>query len=325
MNQQSNQQFDQACDAALGWIARLRSDTVSEQDQQSFALWLGEDGSHQQALDQMLEMWDDLAVLSKLPEQTELPRESANSARWFGGAAALAASLVLAVFLWPQAINGPVTTPYQTSLGERESVELPDGSRVLLNTDSSISVTYTDEQRHIDLNRGEAWFQVAPNKQRPFHVDAGETRVTAVGTAFNVYFSSNSTDVTVTEGVVRVSELGETGNRAPSTELLYVNQQLSASVDGWELSVSEDTSQQMAWQRGELVAVEMPLPALIAELERYHPTEILITDPDLAVLTVSGVFQLDQPDAILNALAVSLDIRVNPLDESTVQLLKADQ
>ena len=81
----------------------------------------------------------------------------------------------------------------------------------------------------------------------------------------------------------------------------------------------------LAWQRGELVAQEMPLVDLIQQLERYQPTEIIIADPDLAVMTVSGVFQLDQPQAILSALEVSLGIQVDLVDDTTVRLLKADQ
>lgn len=325
MNQQGEDSFDQACDAALGWIARLRSDVSSEEDRCSFALWLSQDASHQRAMDQMLELWDDLGVVARLPRGTDLPVEASNNSRWLTASAALAACLVLAVFLWPQLDTNSVTSQYQTSVGERSSLELPDNSRVMLNTDSSISVTYTDEQRHITLERGEAWFQVAPNKQRPFHVDAGEARVTAIGTAFNVYRRGTDTDVTVTEGVVRVTELGETGNRAPATEVLYEQQQLITSTSGWQLGTADDISGKLAWQRGELVAHEMPLPELLQELQRHHSTRILIGDPDIAVLTVSGVFQLDQPEAILKALEVSLDLHVSAIDETTVQLLKAGQ
>ncbi|MEH6586940.1 MAG: FecR domain-containing protein [Halioglobus sp.] len=326
MNTQGNEHSEQARNAALGWVARLRSDAVSAEDQQSFALWLGEHRSHTQAMDEALELWDDLGAIRHLSPADELPAQSANSSRWLPAAMAAAACLVLAVFLWPQLQSDPVSHQYRSALGERRTVDLPDGSLARLNTNSSIVVTYSQDQRHIDLQHGEAWFQVRPNKQRPFHVDAGETRVTAVGTAFNVYLNnSRSTDVTVTEGVVRVSELGKTGNRAPSTELLHVNQRLIAGIDGWELSSSDDFANQLAWQRGELVAEEMPLPELVAQLERYQQTRIIIADPNVARLTVSGVLQLDQPEATLSAIAVSLGLQVTPLSDTSVLLLKAPQ
>lgn len=323
MKQHGSESFDRACDAALGWIARLRSDAVSEQDQQAFALWLGEHRSHRDAMDQMLTLWEDLGVVAALPD--EAPPRAANSASWVGAAAALAASIALAVVFWPSLDDGTAPLHFQTALGEQRSVTLADDSRVVLNTDSSISVSYSDDQRHITLQRGEAWFQVTPSETRPFHVDAGEARVTAIGTAFNVYLDGPDTDVIVTEGVVRVSELGETGNRAPAAEVLRANERLRTGDDGWQVAVSEDPSGALAWQRGELVAREMPLPELLRQLERYHATEILIVDPDLAVLTVSGVFDLKRPEAILSALELSLDLQVDRVDATTVRLLKADQ
>jgi transmembrane sensor len=323
MKQHGSESTDHACDAALGWIARLRSDTATVQDQQAFALWLGEHRSHRDAMDQMLAMWDELGVVAELP--AEKPAEAANSARWVVGAAALAASIALAVVFWPALEDSAAPIHFQTALGEQRSVSLADKTRVVLNTDSSISVSYTDDQRHITLQRGEAWFDVTPNKQRPFHVDAGDARVTAIGTAFNVYLDGPDTDVIVTEGVVRVSELGETGNRAPTTEVLRENERLRTGDNGWHVAAAEDLSGALAWQRGELVAREMPLPELLRQLERYHADEILIVDPDLAVLTVSGVFDLKRPEAILSALALSLDLQVDRVDAATVRLLKADQ
>ena len=324
MNPQGNDSFERACDAALGWIARLRSDQSSQEDLQSFALWLNEDSSHHRAMDQMMELWDDLSVVSKLPLEQQ-PQQAANAPRWIAASLALAACLVLAIFLWPQLDTPPASTTYQTAMGERNTVSLPDNSRVVLNTDSSITVTYSDEQRHINLARGEAWFEVAPNKQRPFHVDAGDTRITAIGTAFNIHLQDDGTDITVTEGVVRVTELGETGGHVPTSEILHVNQRLFAGGEGWTVAADTDTSQQLAWQQGQLVAQEMPLPELLEQLQRYHPTRLLIGDPDLAVLTVSGVFPLDQPEATLKALEITLDLETRALNDNTLQLLKAGQ
>lgn len=327
VNTNGDTQHHQASDAALGWIARLRSDQASAADRASFALWLGEHPRHRRAMDQMLELWDDLGALQLLRPESPvlLPRASANSRRWYAGAAAVAATVMLAILLYPLLGSDPVSTQYRTAVGERLSIALDDSSRVLLNTDSSISVTYTDAQRHIDLRRGEAWFEVKPDSARPFHVDAGETRVTAIGTAFNVYRQHDGADITVTEGVVRVSEIVESGLHKPATEVLHVNQQLRTGSGGWALSAAADVNAQLAWRQGELVADNMPLAVLVAELERYHDTNYMIADPAIAGLTLSGVLQLDQPDAILNALRLSLGIQTHTLDSGTVQLLKADQ
>ncbi|MEP5566929.1 MAG: FecR domain-containing protein, partial [Halioglobus sp.] len=279
MNQQRKLQYEQAHDAALGWVACLRADTVSEEDRQSFALWLDEHDSHAQAMDAALELWDDLGVVRHIPATSETLNQAANSSKWLPASIAAAACLVLAVFLWPQIQSDPVSNEYRSAMGEQRTVELPDGSVARLNTNSHIVVTYAQDQRHVDLQQGEAWFQVQPNKQRPFHVDAGATRITAVGTAFNIYLTDLVTDVTVTEGVVRVSDLGQLAGRARTPTMLHQNQRLIAGIDGWESPSSDEASNHLAWQRGELVADQMPLPLLIEQLERYQDKKIIIADP----------------------------------------------
>ena len=86
-----------------------------------------------------------------------------------------------------------------------------------------------------------------------------------------------------------------------------------------------DITSHIAWQQGKLIANEMPLLELVAQLERYRDTRILISDGDVAALTISGVFELDQPESILRALELSLDLEVVELDSKTVQLLKSGQ
>ena len=326
MSQQANEQYEQTCNAALGWVARLRSDDASEEDRQSFALWLGEHRSHRAAMDEALELWDDLGVVRHMQPRVALSTEAANSSRWLPAAVVSAAAcLVLAVFLWPQLQSDPVSNQYASAVGERIEVALPDGSLARLNTNSQISVTYTDEERLIELQKGEAWFKVESNKKRPFHVDAGETRVTALGTAFNVYRREKSTEIAVTEGVVRVTELNTIPGRAPTSKILRTNQRLLSQPQGWEISTAGDLEQELAWQQGQLVAREMPLPQLIAQLQRYSNTTIFISDPELINRTVSGVFELDDPETSLQALAISLRLEIRPLSDSAVRLIKAEQ
>ena len=324
MKKESSDSLD--CDAALGWIARLRSDAASDEDRQAFALWLAEDPGHRQAMDQMLDLWDDLGVVRLIPDLNPAAQDvtaAANSPRYWPWAAALVATVILGLLLWPAQQGGREGELFETALGEQRSVELSDRSRVMLNTATRLRVSFNDDQRVVTLLRGEAFFQVQPDPQSPFHVDTGSTRITVLGTAFNVYRERDATDITVTEGVVRVTELGDTGGRAPATEILHINQQLHADRRGLHAVATADVGRQMAWQRGELVAEEMPLPELVRQLQRYHPTRILIVDPDVAALTVSGVFRLDNLEAILQALEVSLDLEAARLDDSSVQLLKA--
>lgn len=256
-------------------------------------------------------------------EASDLPvREAANGALW-KSVVAVAGSVCLAVLLWPLT-DRPATPQYfQTAHGERRAVTLDDESRLTINTDSRIKVRYESDQRMLSLLRGEVYFEVAPDPDRPFHVDTSGVRVTAIGTAFNIRREGDRSEITVTEGVVRVVETDATGYRAPATEVLRANEGLQASRAGFEEAGGIDTDSLLAWQRGELVANEMRLPALAEELERYYDINILIADADVAAMTVSGVFLLDQaPRDLLRALELSLDLEARRLDDHTVQLLK---
>jgi transmembrane sensor len=326
MNQTLSEQFERDCDAALSWIARFRAEDASEEDHRAFALWLAADASHRQAMDLMLELWDDLGSVRHLPFDEPRPMPEQHSRRrWLGAAVGLAASIMFAVFLLPFGTDTTSIEEYQTSLGERRSVTLDDQSRITLNTSTRIRVEYSRAARNITLLRGEAFFEVQPDQARPFRVNAGSADVTAIGTAFNIYRRDNGAAITVTEGIVQVTELGQTGNRAAQVAILRAAEQLHASARGLEQSQRIDPAVPTAWQRGELVAQQLPLAQLTRELARYHDTRILIGDREVANLTVSGVFNLDHPDSVLQALERSLALEVVRLDERTVQLLKARQ
>lgn len=311
----------QTVDEAAGWIARLRSDAVSEQDQQGFALWLAADASHPQAMDSMLDMWDDLAVVKALPWQ-DLPRDTSRR-NWLVGGLALAASLTLAILLTPQFDFNQPQQLYKTRIGEQLSVELADGSHVTLNTNSRLQVKLGAESRQLILTQGEAFFQVAHDQQRPFVVQAGDAQVVALGTAFNIYLHDEASHVTVTEGVVRITELNAAGSRAADSALLYVDQTIAGSSGGLSKPTVADSNSTLAWRDGNIVAEGMTLLTLVRELSRYHPQQILIPDPAVGQLTISGVFRLQDPDTILRALEHSLAVRSVPLDDGTVQLIRA--
>ena len=313
-------------DTALGWIARFRSDAATDDDRASFALWLAQDPAHKRAMDAMLDMWQDLASVRIMVENTsqQAPLDAANQSRhWAKAAIATAASVALAIFIWPQSAPesaGPVY--YQTAVGEQHTVVLDDGSSLSLNTNSRVSVRYSEERRHIALLRGEAFFEVAKDSARPFDVDAGSARVTAIGTAFNIYRQGDTASITVAEGVVRVTELGATGNRPAATEILRANQQLKATGQGLQAATTAEASLSTAWQRGEIIAQGMTLADLVGQIERYHDTHILITDSSIAALTITGVFPLHEIEPILQALQVSLGLQVVPLGDKTLQLIR---
>ena len=314
-------------DQAASWVARLRSDSVTEEDQQQFALWLAANPEHAHAMDSMLDLWDDLAVTRHLDQTAPetISPENPPRRRWLGAGLAVAACALFALVLAPQLNIDNETLHYQTRKGEQLQIDLADGSRISLNTNSSLSVSLTENLRQVTLHRGEAFFQVERNTERPFLVDIGAAEVRVMGTAFNIHRREDQSDITVTEGVVRVTERGNSGSRAPSTELLYANQSVSASSAGLFRPSLTDSGATIAWRDGKIVADGMPLVTLVDEIARYHDVKILIAEPDLAQRTVSGVFQLDNPDVILQALEYSFGIHSMELEDGSTLLISDPQ
>ena len=325
MNQTFTRQFEQDCDAATGWIARFRSDDASEQDHRDFALWLAADASHRQAMDLMLELWDDLGSVRHLPFEEPLTAAGGSTRRqWLAGAAALAAGLIMAVIVLPLGDDAVSVQQFQTAQGERATFTLEDQSRITLNTGSRVEVEFSGSARQVALLRGEAYFDVEPDAGRPFRVETDTATFTAIGTAFNIYRREDASEITVTEGVVQVTERAQAGRTSRST-MLQANEYLQASKRGLGNTLLVDPTPLTAWQQGEMIADEMPLLELTRELARYTDTRIVIRDRDIARLTVSGVFNLDHPDSVLQALERSLQLQVVRVDDSTVQLLKPRQ
>ena len=306
---------------AATWVARLRADNVSEQDQEKFALWLAANPAHVTAMDNMLDLWDDLGVTRHMPVNP--PRQFAGRRQRTLGALALAACFVFALFTAPQWLT-PQAEPayYSTQLGERKSIELADGSVMTLNTNSRLQVAYIDAERRIKLERGEVFFEVQHNAARPFIVDIGSAEVRVLGTAFNIMRGSESSHITVTSGVVRVTELGNPGSRAPATELLYANQSVATDGNGLQRQAQTEASTVLAWRDGNIVAQAMPLGQLVAELARYHGARIIVSDASLAQTTVSGIFPIDQPEVILKALEHSIGVQGVELEDSSILLIK---
>jgi transmembrane sensor len=321
----AREQFDQDCDDALAWIARFRSGSAGEDDHRAFALWLAADDQHRKALDLMLDLWDDLGSVQHLPfdEPIEEPAKPSRR-RWLAGAGAMAASALLAILLWPAAEPPSDTLNFRTALGERREVALPDGSRVVLNTDSRLRVQYHRDSRTLALQQGEAYFSVVTDRERPFTVTAGAFDITAVGTAFNIRRQGDdSSDITVTEGVVRVSDRRAGSTQAPA--LVAADEALHVSSAGLAPKRGVDSRTYTAWQRGELIADAMPVADVLRELSRYHEQRIVAGTPEVAALTVSGVFQLDHPDTVVRALERSLGLRAEAVSSRTLRLMKADQ
>ena len=188
---------------------------------------------------------------------------------------------------------------------------LADGSVVELNTNSAISVSLTEDFRGIELLKGEVFFTVASDKDRPFVVDVGGATVRAVGTAFNIYrVTDQSAIVSVAEGIVRVEEAGGSSVSSAQSQLLTVDQALKIdSVRGLSTSDSHN-AQATAWRQGQLLFDNTSIADAVEMLNRYLHKQVIVADDVSKSIKISGTFSSRQKKETLAAVANALGLEL---------------
>ncbi|PRA60995.1 transmembrane sensor [Pseudomonas sp. MYb187] len=206
-----------------------------------------------------------------------------------------------------------------SQVGQRQALQLADGSTILLDSDSEMTVSWHLRTRQVTLKRGQALFDVAPMVYRPFLVDAGSAAVRVVGTHFNVNRLEQEVQVTVAEGKVAVR-----GAATDAVALLGPGQQLRMrkGVPGQVTQVSADDVS--AWKDSRLVFESTPLAEVIGTLQRYHRQPITLMDASLARLPVSGVFDSDHVDRLLALLPGILPVSVASAADGAVLIKSRD-
>lgn len=325
---------------AAALIARLDNDDISAEEVRQLREWTQTSQQHRAAIERMAAIWGESDILARLRDYppvkaTHKPRGVTR--RYAGVAAALllmtaGAGFYASVFSQSKAYS----ESFETALGEQHDIALPDGSSILLNTNSSLEISYTKAARQISLNRGEAFFDVAADPLRPFRVAAGEGVVEAVGTAFAVRLDeTEEIKVTVAEGRVALSALGrqpqlrgETSAQPvePKKELLEVaaNQRAVFAQKVQSLESVEDAAMNRAlsWRKGVLIFAGDPLRDVVNEITRYADVEIIIADPALMDTPVGGYFRIGEVDAMLRSLEISFDVQVDRESRNRIVLRK---
>jgi transmembrane sensor len=211
---------------------------------------------------------------------------------------------------------------FSTGKGETKVVALKDGSVVTLNTASEIRVNYSETVRGVELISGEALFDVAKNRARPFVVAAGDTSVRVVGTSFTVRrLDATPVQVLVREGIVEVFK--------PAADAVPVritaNGIAVAPKDGDAIAASAiptaQVHRQLAWQNGQLAFEGETLAQAVEEFSRYSDTRIVIDDPVLAKEEIAGLFKATDPVGFAQKIAVSLNAHAT-IGEGEVRLTR---
>lgn len=241
---------------------------------------------------------------SRQPARTARPAARA-LVRWANVAAwVLVTTAVILGVRW--FTSRPQVQNFATSHGEQRSLQLPDNTFVRLNSDSAIVVSFSRDQRLVEVTRGQAYFEVAKDPLRPFGVRVGGLLIRDIGTAFDVYRQDSSTTVTVTEGQVQVWPVPPASRSSgwlddvqrplegarghPLVDLVAGHQARIAASGVVESHGPVDVEQATAWLQGNIVFEGESIAAVAAQFNRYNNAQISVKDPQIGALPISGTF-----------------------------------
>jgi transmembrane sensor len=306
---------DAAREQALDWFVTLSSGEVSHRERTDFERWLAACPSHAQA-------WDGLRgfreILQGMPGSAvglalrgNAPRPRMGRRQALGILAALACGAVLYA---RRDDLLQLAADQRTAVGQQRTLQLPDGSRLVLDTDSAVDIRFDSQVRRLTLRRGAIMVQTAhsaPWAERPFMVDTSAGNLRPLGTRFTVrqlpgkwWGNPGLVNVGVSEGAVRITPAHD----ASASLVLDAGSQASFDAAGVSAPQPLEVNAQ-AWADGLLIVRDRPLGEFVRELARYR-SGLLDCDAAAAQLHVTGVFPLDDSERILSALESALPVTV---------------
>jgi transmembrane sensor len=261
----------------------------SDADQAELDAWLGESLANRASYWRLKAAWiraDRLDALRPMSPRGGPPSGQQRSQSRLKLAAAIGLLTLLGSTAW--FASQPSTRTFSTAVGERSSLQLPDGSGVELTTNTVLRIATSDGTRKVWLDKGEAFFQVVHNDDRPFELQALGFRIVDLGTEFSIRRDANRIEVTVLKGSVRV-EPPESRDRSRAVQLTAGE---IAIADSHGISVSNKSAVEiedaLSWRTGFLVFRRTPLTEVAAEFNRYNNDKIVVDDVQASTLTVSA-------------------------------------
>lgn len=315
---------------AARWFAlrRRKADSIEEQQ---FTDWLEADPANRRAYDEVTRSWEFSGLAAADPTVVAMrsnalmlrPKKQREFTRLWG-ALATAATVLLAVtgvyVADPGFVHGTASSAdknhmvFHTAIGQQATATLEDGTVVTLNTDSTLEVDYSALRRDVRLIAGQALFKVVHNAARPFIVTAGNRRVIDVGTEFEVQLQDRKVSVALLEGSVRVEPVAATQreHEPEPVAILAPGEQLVAGDEGDVVVKPADVQELVSWKSGRIRFDDTPLADAVAEMNRYNHTPIVLTDPSLSGIRISGSFRAGQSwpfaEAVSEAFSLKADV-----------------
>jgi transmembrane sensor len=238
-------------------------------------------------------------------KRDDQPQETMDRVRRVAVLAASISALAVAGLGWWSVTKMPLQKDYRTAHGEQRAVRLDDGSVLHLNTDSIVHVNYSRAERRIEVKRGQILFKVVKDEQRPFRVTVGSTEVVAVGTEFDVRRARDDVFVTVVAGAVAVKKIASALSDVAAAAAVAAPVRLMAGQQA-RMSASKavdirpvDVRRAVAWVQQIIMFDGETLQNVAAEFNRYGMTQLIIEDPRVATLRISGVFNAYDLDSFV--------------------------
>ena len=334
-------------DQASLWIAKIDRE-LTEAEQREFSEWLAADPQHVSVFSTMASLWDNMDALNLLADLFPTQKPHAHRAakqsqkrppQRLGYLATAASALLLMVVGWFGqnqldwlSPNETVLT-YQTEVGESSTIVLEDNSKVSLNTDSVLNVTFTDSYRLLELKKGELYIDVAHDVNRPLNVVVNDKVFQALGTAFNVQVDKGEVELIVTDGKVAVVDISDNNKKAQT--LSTFNVQDTAVEKGQKVSLSQtqprpkveilgqvDIKKDLSWRTGNLIFKGETLEQAMGEVSRYTKVKFKFAERSLKDIKIAGRFKTGDVDGLVQVLNNNFNIEATRINHQLVLLRK---
>lgn len=332
------------------WREKMADPQTALAERSAFERWLGEDWRHEAAYDEAVTYAAALSCLNRkdiddtylTPSNAETFTSFLDEARGFfaksglyvAGSLILVASAALFWMLQPQGVQetpqANIVAAFETKTGETTTIVLPDDSTVVLAAQTRLSYAGNSTSRTVTLLNGAAYFDVRPDRRRPFSVKAGDLRAKALGTQFDVKMAGDTYRVGVAEGRVGVSfpmMIAGTPSNMLAQRRLSAGQKIAAyRDDGLQDVVDVDIKAVAAWRQNKLVYDSATLAEIISDANRYSDRDIVLAQSayPYARTSLSGVFQTADIDGLLAVLSLSAPLEVFETPDGRLEI-RAEQ
>lgn len=339
---------------ASEWLFRLHAEEVGDAEIADWIQWCERDPQNLEAFEEVQAMWKDYGELPEAAKRrlqarrhrvAEIAMRSASKPRPAGrfeilrrihgwrpaiavafGVSLIGIAIAITAELSRRDQISPVSSQaFKTPIARNEEATLPDGSIVAIGAKSSLSLDFAAKERRLRIGNGQAYFKVAPDRLRPFVVDAGPVHVRAIGTAFDVRKNDDRVVITVTEGTVEVlpsEDRGEESGMSKETRLqVLAGYQLTWAAGGKEVKLNQtDPASATAWRTGRLEYFGEPLWVVVSNVNRYSTRQIVIAEEELGRVQFTGTVFVRSIDDWIAAIQQAFDLTAESRTDGSIAI-----